>query len=275
MMRDYTLNLGKLRIINAKFKKGKSSTGNDKFTCEMRVKTNFKEFENKFMTFNETFVRKRVIKYLPVVHTVFTFIREEHAEGVAPLPETMATAYINGERGYYQLVGKYYLEPNRKARVIYFDNEYYRDHIARHKLDNIEEDQMVDVKLLPHTNARLLEDGYELEVWEYCDCFTVTGSASCHPDDSFDDSKGRKIAMLRAMRKAVNRVMGLILELDNLVNNEENDMYYTIIRPKSVLSNFEIYSEKCGTNDYIDVLEQDCRVTDVFKESRFEKFLER
>ena len=274
-MQDFTLNLGKLQIIDAKFKKSESSTGNDKFTCEMRVKSNFKEFEKKFMAFNETFVRKRVIKYLPVVYTVFTFVREEHAEGVAPLPETMATAYVNGERGYYKLVAKYYLEPNRKARVIYFDNEYYRDHIAKYGLDNIEEGQMVDVKLLPHTDARLLEDKYEKEVWEYCDCFTVRGSACCHPDDGFDKGKGRRIAMLRAMRKAASRVRNLILELDDLVNSEGNDMPYTIIRPKNVLLNFELYSEKCNTNDYSDVLEPDCRVTDVFKGFKIEKFLER
>lgn len=274
-MQDYTLNLGKLQIIDAKFKKSKSSTGNDKFTCEMRVKSNFKEFEKKFMVFNETFIRKRVIKYLPVVHTVFTFVREEHAEGVAPLPETMATAYVNGERGYYQLVAKYYLEPNKKARVMYFDNEYYRGHIASNKLDDIEEDQMVDVKLLPGIDKRLAKDGYEKETWEYCDCFTVRGSACCHPDDGFDKGKGRRIAMLRAMRKAASRVMNLILELDDLVNSEENDMPYTIIRPKNVLLNFELYSEKCNTNDYSDVLEPDCRVTDVFKGFKIERFLER
>lgn len=270
---DYTLNLGKIQVLSAKFSKTESSAGNDKFICVMCVKANFKEFENKFMAFNETFIRKHVINYLPVVHKVFTFVREEHAEGAAPMPETMATAYIKGERGYYQLVAKYYLEPNKKARVMYFDNEYYRGHIASNKLDDIEEDQMVDVKLLPGIDKRLAEDGYEKETWEYCDCFTVRGSACCHPDDGFDKGKGRRIAMLRAMYNAANRVRNLILDLDNLTSSEDNDMYYTIVHPKKVLSDFNIYCAKCETDDYDGVLEPDYRVTAVFKGGRLERFV--
>lgn len=272
---NYELNLSKIQVLNSRFSQTKSSAGNDKVVCQLCVKANFKEFEKQFLLFNETFIRKHVINYLPVVHKIFAFAHEETAEGGQPLPETMATAYIDGERGYYKLVAKYYLEPNKKARVMYFDNKYYADFVKDSGLGNIDEDQMVDVKLLPCANKRLIEDNYEKETWEYCDCFTVMGSVCCHPDDQFDIGKGRKIAMLRAMRKAANRVKNLVIELYDLVNNEDNDMLDIINRPKQVLSNFDLYSEKCNTNGYSDVMEENDRITAVFKWGGFKKFLKR
>lgn len=250
---DYLLNLAKIQVLNTRFGKYKSSADNDKVVCELCVKANFKEFEKQFMLFNETFIRKHVINYLPVVHKIFTFVHEETAEGEPPLPETMATAYINGERGYYKLVAKYYLEPNKKARVMYFDNEYYAKHLANNKLENIDEDQMVELKNLPVADRKQLAKGYEKEMWEYCDCFVVRGSACCHSDDKFDKEKGRKIAMLRAMQNAANRVLNLVNDMNKLVTGENRDMRQVLDLPHRDLTVFNLYFEQCEDNEYVDI----------------------
>lgn len=262
---DYLLNLAKIQVLSTRFGKYKSSADNDKVVCELCVKANFKEFEKQFMLFNETFIRKHIINYLPVVHKIFTFVHEEAAEGEPPLPETMATAYINGERGYYKLVAKYYLEPNKKARVMYFDNEYYAKHLADNKLENIDEDQMVELKSLPVADRKLLTKGYEKEMWEYCDCFVVKGSACCHSDDKFDRLKGRRIAMLRAMYNAANRVRNLVNDMNKLITDENRDMREVLHRPQLPLTDFNSYFSYCENREYKDIDSFDSSLKNVFK----------
>jgi hypothetical protein len=262
---DYLLNLAKIQVLSTRFGKYKSSADNDKVVCELCVKANFKEFEKQFMLFNETFIRKHIINYLPVVHKIFAFVHEEAAEGEPPLPETMATAYINGERGYYKLVAKYYLEPNKKARVMYFDNEYYAKHLADNNLENIDEDQMVELKSLPVADRKQLAKGYEKEMWEYCDCFVVKGSACCHSDDKFDRLKGRRIAMLRAMYNAANRVRNLVNDMNKLITDENRDMREVLHRPQLPLADFNSYFSYCENREYKDIDSFDSSLKNVFK----------
>lgn len=262
---DYLLNLAKIQVLKTRFGKYKSSADNDKVVCELCVKANFKEFEKQFMLFNETFIRKHIINYLPVVRKVFAFVPEEAPEGCQPLPETMATAYVNGERGFYKLVAKYYLEPNKKVRVMYFDNEYYRDHLAQEMLCEIEEDQLVNAKYLPPVDRKNLSQGYEKEMWEYCDCFVVRGSACCHSDDEFDSLKGRRIAMLRAMYNAANRVRNMVNDMNKLITDENRDMREVLHRPQLPLANFNSYFSYCENREYKDIDSFDSCLKNVFK----------
>lgn len=167
--------------------------------CDMLVKVNLNSFENQFYHFTPDFVRKTISEHLPIVKSVINY----------------------GYSDLEPVVAKYYILPGGPAKVLAFNQKYYKRY---HRLDNselLEVGDFMPVNKLPKVN-------YECVQYDYCQTFTVTGKAICLPEDQFDEEKGKALASQKAIAKGakrVNRLYAAILGKTTKMMNEIQTQY--------------------------------------------------
>lgn len=177
--KKFNLNLAKIEILSTAY-----SHKDNKTICYLKMKTNFVPFENIYGPFKGSFVNNVLANYLPVIKVIFD------REG--------------------NIVAKYYCAPGKKVQVLEYDNEYYMNKIKPEPgtgILQLEKGQLIEAKHLPE----LSDD--EMYGVEYCDCFTVTGVAICHPSDTYSKEEGENIAFNNALKKAYMRQRNILTEI--------------------------------------------------------------
>lgn len=167
--------------------------------CDLVVKVNLNSFEQQFFQFTPKFVKKVISEHLPVVRIIANYCYSDSNPVVA----------------------KYYITPGGNAKVMAFNKKYYKNFygMTNDEVLNVGDEIPVKDIVRPYLN--------ECDRYDYCQTFTVTGKAICHPDDEFNQNKGELIASYKATEKAANRVNRLYeaiwRKISNTLTATEND----------------------------------------------------
>lgn len=180
-------------LSNITFKDESYDIQGNKITCRLVCKVNLKEFESQSFYFTDSFINNTIARYLPIVKV----IRKE-------------TDDIYESKG--DIVAKYYIYPEGKARIMYFDNEYFNNVRNRNnekyknrKVFNYKPGDIISVRQVANASTYM----HEVSEQYYLETFIVTGTAVCAENDEFNEELGKNIALVKAMQKANNKV-GLV-----------------------------------------------------------------
>ena len=172
--------------------------------CDMTVKVNLNNFEEKYFIFTQPFIKKVLSEHLPVVMSIINY------------------SYSDTE----PVVAKYYITPGGDAKVLKFDRYYYK------KVRRFSNEELVKVgDIIPV--KQMVTACNECVEYDYCETFKVTGKAVCLSEDVFDEKIGRAISSWKATSKAVNRLAKLysaLMARTETMNNSLKQEYLGMLR---------------------------------------------
>lgn len=180
-------------VINTRHRKEDNTT-----YCDMSFKINLNEFERMTHTFNESFIKNEISEFLPIVKTIYNY------------------SYSDTN----PVIAKFYILPSGTAKVLEFNTQYYKKY---RKFDNehlLSVDQIIPVKQI--LNA--VNKYGEMNVYNYCPTFKVTGKAVCAPEDVYDSKIGEVLSEEKAMIKASTRINKLF----KVIAKKTLNMYGTL-----------------------------------------------
>lgn len=167
-------------MLNTKIQDTKYSVEGNIVHCELTLKINLKNFEEKFFGFTQSFIKNDIGKYLPILKTVCNYNHSDENPVVA----------------------RYYIMPDGTAKVLAYNRQYYK-RLQKLHIYNMKKLAMVgDIIPAKYTAPALGETEY----YDYCTTFRVTGKATCHPNDKFNEKIGKILAYGKAISKAINHV---------------------------------------------------------------------
>lgn len=182
--------LTRLTIKNEQY----SIEGN-KVTCTLVCKANIKEIERQTFQFTDGFIHKIISQYLPVVKII-----RRNCDEIVPYGS--------------DIVAKYYLVPGQDAKILYIDNEYFKE------VRNIKNDLKYKTgDIIPISKVSDASSAMnETSEYYYCDTFIATGVAICNPNDTFNKEIGKSLALSKAMLRANEKIGTIYFQIFNRAN---------------------------------------------------------